>query len=194
MGVVSPNGIGSESFGRACIAGRSGVVRLQGIDTTGLKSSVAAQVLDFDPLSVMEVAEIRRVPRMIPMALAASREAMRQARVELAEDDIEGQRQIGCSLGTGGGGLAFVEEQYRTFFTEGKGLAVFDHGGDAWEFVERTVDRAAASRAFARLIDGMRQQHGCDRLWRDAHPRGRGADDAGRGGGFAGFARNFDGV
>jgi 3-oxoacyl-[acyl-carrier-protein] synthase II len=46
---------------------------------------------------------------------------MRQACVELAEDDIEGQRQIGCSLGTGGGGLAFVEEQYRTFFTEGKG-------------------------------------------------------------------------
>jgi 3-oxoacyl-[acyl-carrier-protein] synthase II len=121
MGVVSPNGIGAGDFGRACIAGKSGVVRLQGIDTTGLKSSVAAQVLDFDPLSVMEVAEIRRVPRMIPMALAASREAMRQARVEFAEDDIEGQRQIGCSLGTGGGGLAFVEEQYRTFFTEGKG-------------------------------------------------------------------------
>jgi 3-oxoacyl-[acyl-carrier-protein] synthase II len=121
IGVVSPNGIGAENFGRACIAGRSGVVRLQGIDTTGLKTSVAAQVLDFDPLSVMEVAEIRRVPRMIPMALAASREAMRQARVEFAEDDIEAQREMGCALGTGGGGLAFVEEQYRTFFTEGKG-------------------------------------------------------------------------
>jgi 3-oxoacyl-[acyl-carrier-protein] synthase II len=121
MGVVSPNGIGAENFGRACIAGRSGVVRLQGIDTTGLKTSVAAQVLDFDPLSVMEVAEIRRVPRMIPMALAASREAMLQARVELTEDDIEAQREIGCALGTGGGGLAFVEEQYKTFFLEGKG-------------------------------------------------------------------------
>src|SRR6266566_3126438 len=28
---------------------------------------------------------------------------------------------IRCALGTGGGGLAFVEDQYRTFFTEGKG-------------------------------------------------------------------------
>ena len=121
MGVVSPNGIGAEEFGRACIAGRSGIVRLQGIDTTGLKSSSAAQVLDFDPLSVMEVAELRRVPRMIPMAMAASREAMRQARLEIADDDIESQREIGCALGTGGGGLAFVEEQYRTFFLEGKG-------------------------------------------------------------------------
>jgi 3-oxoacyl-[acyl-carrier-protein] synthase II len=121
LGAVSPNGIGAEEFGRACIAGRSGVVRLQGIDTTGLRSWAAAQVLDFDPLEAMESAELRRVPRMIPMAMAASREAMRQARLEIAEEDIEGQREIGCALGTGGGGLAFVEEQYRTFFLEGKG-------------------------------------------------------------------------
>ena len=121
IGAVSPNGIGAEEFARACVAGRSGVVRLQGIDTTGLKSWAAAQVLDFDPLSVMEAPELRRVPRMIPMAMAASREAMRQARLDIPEDDIEAQREIGCALGTGGGGLAFVEEQYRTFFLEGKG-------------------------------------------------------------------------
>lgn len=30
-------------------------------------------------------------------------------------------RSIGVSLGTGGGGLAFVEEQYKTFFTQGTG-------------------------------------------------------------------------
>jgi 3-oxoacyl-[acyl-carrier-protein] synthase II len=121
MGVVSPNGVGAENFGRACVEGRSGIVRLQGIDTGGLKSSAAAQVLDFDPATVMEAAELRRVPRMIPLAMAASREALASARVELDPEDIEAQREIGCALGTGGGGLAFVEEQYRTFFTEGKG-------------------------------------------------------------------------
>jgi 3-oxoacyl-[acyl-carrier-protein] synthase II len=121
VGVVSPNGVGAEAFGRACLAGRSGVVGLQGIDTTGLKSSVAAQVLNFDPLSVMEAAELRRVPRMIPLALAPSREAIASAGLEIDPEDLAGQRQIGCALGTGGGGLAFVEEQYRTFFTEGKG-------------------------------------------------------------------------
>jgi 3-oxoacyl-[acyl-carrier-protein] synthase II len=121
LGAVSPNGIGAETFGRACVAGKSGLVRLQGIDTTGLKSSVAAQVLDFDPLTVMDAGELRRVPRMIPMALAASREALAMAKVALPPDDIDAQRTIGCALGTGGGGLAFVEEQYRTFFLEGKG-------------------------------------------------------------------------
>jgi 3-oxoacyl-[acyl-carrier-protein] synthase II len=121
MGVVSPNGVGGEAFGEACAAGRSGVVRLSEIETEGLKSSVAAQVAGFDPTAVMGPAELRRVPRMVPLALAASREALGQARIELADDDVEAQRKVGVSLGTGGGGLAFVEEQYRTFFTEGKG-------------------------------------------------------------------------
>ena len=121
MGVVSPNGVGVEEFARGCAAGRSGVVGLAGIETAGLKSWAAGQVVGFDGAGVMEPSELRRVPRMVPMALAASREALAQARVELAEDDLEGQRAMGVSLGTGGGGLAFVEEQYRTFFTEGKG-------------------------------------------------------------------------
>jgi 3-oxoacyl-[acyl-carrier-protein] synthase II len=119
IGVVSPNGIGRETFARACLDGRSGVRWLNGVDQTGLRSLVAAQALDFDPLKVLEAAEARRVPRMIPMALQASREAMQQAGIEFADDDIQGQRKMGVALGTGGGGLAFVEEQYRHFFTEG---------------------------------------------------------------------------
>jgi 3-oxoacyl-[acyl-carrier-protein] synthase II len=121
IGVVSSNGIGREAYTAACIAGKSGIDWLSGIDTNGLRSSVAAQARDFDPLKVLDAGEVRRVPRMIPMALQASREALTQAGIQLAPDDIAGQREIGVSLGTGGGGLAFVEEQYRTFFTEGTG-------------------------------------------------------------------------
>jgi 3-oxoacyl-[acyl-carrier-protein] synthase II len=119
IGVVSSNGIGRDAFTAACLAGRSGIDWLSGIDTEGLRSSFAAQAREFDPLKVLDAGEARRVPRMIPMALQASREALAQAGIHLAPDDIAGQREIGVSLGTGGGGLAFVEEQYRTFFTGG---------------------------------------------------------------------------
>ena len=119
IGCVSSNGVGREAFAAACLAGRSGVDWLRGIDTAGLRSSVAAQANDFDVLSVMDAGEAKRVPRMIPMALAASREALAQAGV--ATDTIDDQRKIGVALGTGGGGLAFVEEQYKTFFTNGTG-------------------------------------------------------------------------
>ncbi len=121
IGVVSSNGIGREAFTAACLAGKSGIDWITGIDIAGLRSSVAAQAREFDPLAVMDIAESRRVPRMIPMALQASREALAQAQVNFAPEDIESQRKMGVSLGTGGGGLAFVEEQYRTFFTEGTG-------------------------------------------------------------------------
>ena len=120
LGVVSPNGIGTEAFATACAHGRSGITGLAGIDNHDLKTSAVAQVRDFDPLSVMDVAEARRVPRMIPMALLASQEALESAGVRIDPDDIDQQRRIGVSLGTGGGGIAFVEDQYKAYYTDGK--------------------------------------------------------------------------
>jgi 3-oxoacyl-[acyl-carrier-protein] synthase II len=119
IGAVSPNGIGAPAFAEALLAGRSGIRPLHGIDTARLRSTVAAQVLDFDPTSVLDPVNIRRVPRMIPLALAASLEALSSAKIQIDPADIEQQRTIGVALGTGGGGLAFVEEQYRQLHTEG---------------------------------------------------------------------------
>ena len=134
LGIVSPNGIGREAFARACREGQSGISPLR-IDTTGLRSTAAAAVHDFDPATVLEPAEIKRLPRMVPMALHASREALTQASllplphgprgagIDPAFDKpaLDVARNIGVALGTGGGGLAFVEDQYRTFFTQGTG-------------------------------------------------------------------------
>jgi 3-oxoacyl-[acyl-carrier-protein] synthase II len=120
LGVVSPNGIGAEAFAAACRAGQSGISRLE-LNGARLRSNAVAQVRDFDPLSVMQPAELKRVPRMVPLALAASREAFASAQLAIAQDDIAMQRKIGVALGTGGGGLAFVEDQYKTYFTQGTG-------------------------------------------------------------------------
>ncbi len=120
LGVVSPNGIGTEAFASACTHGRSGITRLIGMEGSGLKTTAIGQVKDFNPATAMNPVEVRRVPRMVPMAIAASREALQSAQIQIDPDDIQKQRTIGVSLGTGGGGMAFVEEQYKTFFTEGK--------------------------------------------------------------------------
>src|SRR5690606_7962672 len=68
-------------------------------------------------------------PRMVHLALAASREALAQSGIAPAADDLEGQRRIGVMLGTGGGGLAFVEQQYGTFFRERRGSLYSITGG-----------------------------------------------------------------
>jgi 3-oxoacyl-[acyl-carrier-protein] synthase II len=119
MGVVSPNGIGTETFARACLAGITGIRPIDGIDTSALKTWAAGQVIGFDPTTTMPTAELRRVPPMVPMALAASREALDQAGLTVSESDIAAGRRIGVALGTGGGGLSFVEDQYRNYFTRG---------------------------------------------------------------------------
>ena len=69
IGAVSPNGVGREAFARACREGRSGISRPDHIDTTGLRTSAVARVADWNPAGVMEPNELRRVPRMVPMAL-----------------------------------------------------------------------------------------------------------------------------
>jgi 3-oxoacyl-[acyl-carrier-protein] synthase II len=122
IGVVSPNGVGRENFAAACRTGRSGIRPLQ-IDLTKLRSTVAGIAVDFDPTAVMTTPELRRVPRMIPMALAASSEALTQAKLDADQfrGDIDSARRIGVALGTGGGGLAFIEDQYRDFFIHGTG-------------------------------------------------------------------------
>ena len=67
VGVVSPNGIGADHFTEACLAGRSGLSRIEGIDKSPLRSTVAGQVRDFDPLRVLDSVDARRVPRVVPL-------------------------------------------------------------------------------------------------------------------------------
>lgn len=138
--MVAANGEGVSAYRESCLAGRSGLSRWvrpeaqAGSDEAAeseraryahLKTSTVGACVGFDPTRHMEGTEIRRVPRMIPMALAASREALLMSGVDVASDewgrDITAQRTIGVSLGTGGGGLAYVEEQYKEFFLRGKG-------------------------------------------------------------------------
>ena len=121
IGAVSPNGIGAAAYAAACAAGESGLSWLSGIDTTPLKSTVAAHVRDFDPVPVVGPIEARRLPRMVPMAIQAAREALAAAGLDVGPDDLDLQRSIGVALGTGGGGIAMIEDLYREFFRTGKG-------------------------------------------------------------------------
>lgn len=120
IGAVSPNGIGAAAFCAACASGESGLSRLSGIDVSKLKSNVAGHVSGFDPLLAMNSVDVRRVPRMVHLGMAASKEAIESSGLRIDPEDLELQRKIGVALGTGGGGLAFVEDQYRAFFTTGQ--------------------------------------------------------------------------
>ncbi len=118
IGVVSPNGLGAPAFTDALKAGASGISRPGFLAEWNVVTSAVAYCDAFVPADHMESVELKRVPRMIPMALAASREAIAMARLPISS--LADSRNTAVVLGTGGGGLAFVEEQYRNLFEHGK--------------------------------------------------------------------------
>ena len=116
IGVVSPNGIGKEEFCRAILAGKSGVKRITRFDVSDLPVQIAGEITDFDELAWIDARERKHVSRAVPLAVAASTEALRDAGIEWDSMSLEKKREIGVMLGSGGGAQEFSEEQYRHYF------------------------------------------------------------------------------
>jgi 3-oxoacyl-[acyl-carrier-protein] synthase II len=116
IGVVSPNGIGKEAFCRAILAGQSGVKRITRFDTSNLPVQIAGEITDFDESAWIEPKERKHVSRAVPLAIAASAEALSDAALDPESMSLEDRREIGVMLGTGGGAQEFTEEQYRHYF------------------------------------------------------------------------------
>jgi 3-oxoacyl-[acyl-carrier-protein] synthase II len=116
MGCVTPLGIGREAFWNALIKGESGVRKIESFDVSESPVKIAAEVRDFNWEAQLNPKDRKHVPRTVPLALAAAREAMKDA--DLSPDDFSLARRRACGvvLGTGGGGLAFTEQQYAYWY------------------------------------------------------------------------------
>jgi 3-oxoacyl-[acyl-carrier-protein] synthase II len=113
MGVVSPNGIGNAAFAQAILAGKSGVKRISRFDPCCLPVKIAGEIPDFEELAWVDARERKHVSRVVPLAVAASAEALEDAGLDHSTMGLAEQRQIGVILGSGGGAQEFSEEQYR---------------------------------------------------------------------------------
>src|SRR5690349_10192494 len=116
MGCVTPLGIGREAYWNALITGQSGVRRIQSFDPSPFPVQIAAEVPSFDWQSQLSPKDRKHVPRTVPLALAAAREALEDARLNPSDMPLEERRAFGVELGTGGGGLAFTEQQYEYWY------------------------------------------------------------------------------
>src|SRR6266403_2332194 len=79
MGVVSPNGTGKEAFCRAVLAGKSGVKRISRFDSSHLLVHIGGEIPEFDELAWVDARERKHVSRVVPLAVAASAEALENA-------------------------------------------------------------------------------------------------------------------
>jgi 3-oxoacyl-[acyl-carrier-protein] synthase II len=115
IGVLSPNGVGRENYFDAMKQGRSGIRGITHFDPGTLPCRIAGEV-DFDPTRWVDAKNIRHVSRTVPLAIAATDEALRDAKLDPLAADLETRRAIGVMLGSGGGAVEFSERMYELWY------------------------------------------------------------------------------
>jgi len=116
MGVITPLGNNVKEFWDSLCAGSSGIDRITKFDVKDFPTQIAGCVKDFNPEDYMDKKDARRMDRFTQFAIAACREAMVEAGLDL--DAIDKER-FGVILGTGIGGIETLENQVSVFQEKG---------------------------------------------------------------------------
>jgi 3-oxoacyl-[acyl-carrier-protein] synthase II len=117
IGCLSPNGNSREEFAAGLKRGTSGIDRISLFDPEGLPATIAGELKGFDPTRWIEPKDIRHVSRAVPMAIAASTEALEDAGIDPTRLSLDERREFGVVLGTGGGAIEFTERMYHLYYT-----------------------------------------------------------------------------
>jgi 3-oxoacyl-[acyl-carrier-protein] synthase II len=152
IGVLSPNGIGRESYFAAVAAGRSGIRTITQFDASSLPCRIAGEV-DFDPSQWVDPKNIRHVARVVPMAIAATEEALRDAKLDPRGLDLETRRNIGVMLGSGGGAVEFNERMYELWFNDAtKQASIYSIASGTIGTISSEISMAFDFHGFSHLI------------------------------------------
>ena len=99
FGAITPLGNDTETFWRALLAGQSGIGPITQFDASKHSVRIAGEVKGFDPTEVMDHKSARRSGRFAQFAVAASKQALLSARIELTESLAEEMGVIMASTG-----------------------------------------------------------------------------------------------
>jgi 3-oxoacyl-[acyl-carrier-protein] synthase II len=116
LGAVSPNGIGVPAFWEATRSGKSGVSPIVEFDVSDLPIRIAGRVDGFDASRFLPTKELRHVPRVTTLGLAASIEALAGAGLAPERLALEDLRSFAVVVGSGGVGWEFTERQFREYY------------------------------------------------------------------------------
>ena len=101
VGALSPNGADREAYFSAVAAGRSGIKPITSFDATNLPCRIAGEIRDLEPGRWIDPKSLKHVSRTVPMAIAATDEALADAGIVSSELDLETRRRCAVILGSG---------------------------------------------------------------------------------------------
>lgn len=115
MGAITPLGTGVDLFWQGLSAGKNAIDKITHFDASAFSSQIAGEAKDFNPADYLDKKEARRLVRFIQFSVAAAKMAVADAKITIADNANE----IGVLVGSGIGGIGFLEEQARTLHTKG---------------------------------------------------------------------------
>ncbi len=118
MGAISPLGLSVAELWQGIVTARSGVGPITLFDPAGFDTRFAAEVKGFDPTNYMDRKEARRTDRFVQFAVAATKEALRDAELEITPANRD---EIGVFIASGIGGIATLSEQLDVLRSRGPG-------------------------------------------------------------------------
>lgn len=116
MGVITPIGNSVQEFWDGIKAEKVGIRKIENFDTTDYKAKLSADVRDFDAKKYMDAKAAKRMDRFSQFAVAAAREAVEDAGLDMAKED---SFRVGVSIGSGVGSLMGIEREYDKMLAKG---------------------------------------------------------------------------
>lgn len=116
LGIISPVGSSVAEAWSSILAGKSGITNITKFDASAFASQVAGEVKGFDVDQYLSPKESRRMDTFIQYGLAAGIQAVRDAGLEVTDENAE---RIGVSIGSGIGGLQLIEDTDQVYRESG---------------------------------------------------------------------------
>lgn len=114
IGMINALGLDKDSSFKAICEGKTGVKKITLFDVSDFPVQIAAEIADFDPNSIMDGKEVKKVDRFIQLGIKAAREAMTDANF----DGFEAE-DFGISSAAGIGGLPNIEKNSNILLEKG---------------------------------------------------------------------------
>lgn len=116
MGMITPLGLTVKDTWNEILAGKSGIRPITHFDVSESPVKFCGYVQGFDPSLYMNPKDARRLDTFIQYGMAASKQAIEDAQLDLLKENTD---KIGVAIGSGIGGLPVIEKNCQILETSG---------------------------------------------------------------------------
>jgi 3-oxoacyl-[acyl-carrier-protein] synthase II len=167
LGAVTPLGLDVESTWSSLLAGDSGADVITQFDHSDYPVHFACEVKGFDPTEWIDRKQARRMDRFTHLILAAARQAVADAGLEIEKEPD----RIGASIATGIGGLQSFQDCYDVLLERGPDRvnpfsipAIIPNLGAGWVSIELGTRGPLLSECTACAASNMAIGDGTDEI------------------------------